>query len=67
MGDIYLRNGKPEVGVRWLYSALKLDPTHQPSHKALYDYFKRTGQLEKAEQHRREIRPGPADPSPGQP
>ncbi len=65
MGDIYLRNGKPEVGVRWLYSALKLDPTHQPSHKALYDYYKRTGQADKAEQHRKEIRSGTAERSPG--
>lgn len=67
MGDIYLRNGKPEVGVRWLYSALKLDPTHQPSHQALYDYYKRTGQVEKAEQHRKEIRPSPPVQSPAQP
>jgi tetratricopeptide (TPR) repeat protein len=67
MGAIYVRYGKPEMGERWLYSALKLDPTHQPSHQALYDYYKRTGQAEKAEQHRREIRPSPAELSPAQP
>jgi tetratricopeptide (TPR) repeat protein len=67
VGVIYLRNGKPEVGVRWLYNALKLDSTHQPSHQALYDYFKRTGQSEKAEQHRAEIGPGTAQPAPAQP
>jgi tetratricopeptide (TPR) repeat protein len=60
MGSIYLRNGKPEVGLRWLYSALKLDPAHQPSHRALYEYYRRTGQEDRARQHRREIRPGPA-------
>jgi tetratricopeptide (TPR) repeat protein len=64
MGAIYLRYGKPDVGIRWLYGALKLDPAHQPSHKALYDYFKRTGQTEKAEQHRREMRPFPEKRSP---
>jgi tetratricopeptide (TPR) repeat protein len=67
MGTIYLRYGKPEVGLRWLYSALKLDPTHQPTHQALYDYFKRTGESKKAEDHHREIRPGPATLSPAQP
>jgi tetratricopeptide (TPR) repeat protein len=60
MGMIYLRYGKPEVGVRWLYSALKLDPTHQPSHQALYDYYKQAGQPDRAEEHRKQLRPGTA-------
>jgi tetratricopeptide (TPR) repeat protein len=55
MGIIYLRYGKSDVGLRWLYSALRLDPTHQPSHQALYDHFKRSGDSEKAEQHRRQL------------
>jgi tetratricopeptide (TPR) repeat protein len=55
MGTIYLRYGKPDVGVRWLHSALRLDPTHQPSHRALYEYYKRIGQTDKAEQHHKEI------------
>jgi Tfp pilus assembly protein PilF len=63
-GAIYLRNGKPDVGLRWLYSALKLDPTHQPSHQALYDYYRRTGQADRAEEHRRALRPSAAKPSP---
>jgi tetratricopeptide (TPR) repeat protein len=57
MGMLYLRNGKPEIGIRWLYSALKLDPTHQPSHQALYDYYKQKGDLEKAEQHQLQLHP----------
>ncbi len=56
IGAIYLRYGKPEVGIRWLYSALKLDATHQPSHQALSNYFQRTGDLEKAERHRLQLR-----------
>lgn len=56
IGSFYLRYGKPKIGVRWLYSALKLDPDHQPSHQALYDYYQRTGDLEKAEQHRAQLR-----------
>jgi Tfp pilus assembly protein PilF len=67
LGVIYLRNGKPEIGLRWLYSALKLDPAHQPSHQALSDYFERTGESEKAEQHRGQLRPGTAKSPPAQP
>jgi tetratricopeptide (TPR) repeat protein len=67
MGAIYVRYGKPEIGVRWLYSALKLDPTHQPTHQLLYDYYRRIGESEKAEQHHREIRSGPAEVSPAPP
>jgi tetratricopeptide (TPR) repeat protein len=57
LGTINLRNGRPEVGLRWLSVALKLDASHQPTHRAFYDYYQRTGQVEKAEQHRRELRP----------
>ena len=67
LGVIYLRNGKPESGLRWLYSALRLDPAHQPSHQALSDYFERTGESEKAEQHRGQLRTTAAKPTPAQP
>jgi uncharacterized protein HemY len=67
LGVIYLRNGKPESGLRWLYSALRLDPAHQSSHQALSDYFERTGESEKAEQHRGQLRPTAAKPTPAQP
>lgn len=56
VGMFYMRYGKPDIGVRWLYSALKLDPTHQPSHQALYEYFQRSGDVEKAERHRLQLR-----------
>src|SRR5262249_44408729 len=52
MGAIFLRNGKPALGVRWLERALRLDPAHQRAHQALYEYFKSTGDTEQAEQHR---------------
>jgi tetratricopeptide (TPR) repeat protein len=57
MGMIYLRRGRPELGLRWLSMALKHDPAHQATHRALYEYFQRTGQLEQAERHRRELHP----------
>lgn len=56
VGAFYLRYGKPDVGIRWLYSALKLDPGHQSSHQALYEYFQRSGDVEKAERHRLQLR-----------
>lgn len=55
MGTIFLRNGKSELGLRWLYFALKLDPTHQRTHQALYEHFRATGDTEKAEQHRQAL------------
>jgi tetratricopeptide (TPR) repeat protein len=67
LGDIYLRNGKPEVGLRWLYSALKMDPNHQPSHKLLSEYFERTGEWERAEQHRSQLGPSKTHSSPAPP
>ncbi len=67
LGTLYLRYGKPEVGVRWLYSALKLEPSHQPSHQALYDYFRQAGELDKAEQHRVQLRSSTAKQAPAPP
>jgi tetratricopeptide (TPR) repeat protein len=67
LGMLYLRYGKPEVGVRWLYRALILDPNHQPSHQALYDYFRRTGNTEKAERHRTQLHTGSTKAVPAQP
>jgi len=67
LGALYLRYGKPDVGVRWLYSALKLEPTHQRSHQALADHFQRRGDKERAEWHRLQLRPSTAKPVPAQP
>jgi tetratricopeptide (TPR) repeat protein len=53
LGSFYLRNGKPETGVRWIMSALKLDPSHQPSHETLYRYYSSIGEHELAEDHRK--------------
>jgi tetratricopeptide (TPR) repeat protein len=57
LGVIYLRYGMADQGVRWLHRALKLDPTHQPSHQTLYDYCMKTGDLDEAEKHRLRLRP----------
>ncbi len=55
IGSFFLRYGKPNLGVGWLNSALKLDSKHRPSHQALYDYYQRIGDGAKAEQHRSQL------------
>jgi uncharacterized protein HemY len=57
IGKFYLTYGKPEVGLRWLYRALKLDPGHRASHRLLHDYYKQHGDPERAEQHRTKAAP----------
>jgi tetratricopeptide (TPR) repeat protein len=42
-GVLLLQNGQEKEGLRWLQSALKLDPHHQPALQALADYFERQG------------------------
>jgi tetratricopeptide (TPR) repeat protein len=52
-GQIALRAGAMDEGVRWLESALKEDPGYEPAHKALADFFERVGSPGRAAQHRR--------------
>lgn len=40
-GELLLRNGKDWEGVRWVRSALAIDPRHGPSRKALDEYYAR--------------------------
>jgi Flp pilus assembly protein TadD len=52
-GIIFLRNGEPQKGLRWLGMALEQDPGYRPAHQALADYYERTGRLDLAAGHRR--------------
>jgi predicted Zn-dependent protease len=52
-GVLFLRNDQEEEGVRWLQMALKFDPTHQPAHRALAEYFREHGQAALADRHER--------------
>jgi tetratricopeptide (TPR) repeat protein len=52
-GSILLRIGEEEEGLRWLRSALRVDPKHRPTHRALADYYRRKGDKERAEKHRK--------------
>ena len=51
-GTIALRLGDDANGVRWLQSALKLDPNHRPTHAALAEHFQRKGNYQAAAAHR---------------
>jgi tetratricopeptide (TPR) repeat protein len=51
VGIIFLRNGDPEKGLRWLYMALQQDPRHEPTHRALVNYYERNGRLDLAARH----------------
>jgi Tfp pilus assembly protein PilF len=57
IGVQFLRSGNGRVGVYWLRRALQIDPTHQPTHKALAEYYEGKGEKEKAAEHRRQLRP----------
>jgi tetratricopeptide (TPR) repeat protein len=52
-GEILLRNGHEEEGLRWLNSALEQDPGHRATHQALADYYEQRGQDEEAARHRK--------------
>jgi Tfp pilus assembly protein PilF len=51
-GVIQIRNGLEVEGVRWLESALREDPSHAASHRALADYYERSNDRERAARHR---------------
>ena len=57
-GVIFLRNGEPEKGLRWLSMALQQDPWHRPTHRALANYYQRSGRLDLAARHRQLAHPG---------
>jgi predicted Zn-dependent protease len=52
-GTICLRLGRTKEGLRLLHLALKADPRHRPTHRALADYYERTGEKAKAAHHRK--------------
>jgi Tfp pilus assembly protein PilF len=55
-GLVLLRNGLESEALRWLESALAEDPLHTPTHKALADHYERSGDLERAKEHRRLVK-----------
>ena len=60
-GVIALQAGVPEDGVRWLESALEIDPHYAPAHQALAEYYKQIGDRARSAQHLSEAKSAPAD------
>jgi Flp pilus assembly protein TadD len=48
MGELFLRNGREQDGLRWLRSALREQPDHGPTRQALAAYYERKGQTDRA-------------------
>jgi len=56
IGSLLLQIGQQQQGLHWLNEALARNPDHQPTHKALADYYEKTGDAEQAASHRRRLR-----------
>jgi tetratricopeptide (TPR) repeat protein len=52
LGKWCLANGEPQAAMRWLWSALRVDPQHGPTHALLAEHFERAGQPRRAAHHR---------------
>jgi len=51
IGDLFLRNGREADGLRWLESAVAIDPKHKPTHRRLAAHFRANGSLDLATRH----------------
>jgi tetratricopeptide (TPR) repeat protein len=52
VGRLLLRAGYPAEGLRWLHSALALDPRQPRAHAALAEYYEALGSAGQAQRHR---------------
>lgn len=53
-GIISQRAGSAQEALRWFHSALREDPHHAPTHKALADYYESIGDYGRAREHRQQ-------------
>lgn len=51
-GTILLDEGFEREGLEWLETALRIAPTHAPSHRVLADHYAASGEMERAAHHR---------------
>lgn len=52
LGQICLRNGQVEEGLRWLTGVLELSPDHPEAHNLLAEFYQSHGDAQKAAYHR---------------
>jgi predicted Zn-dependent protease len=67
LAQILLRGGQVEDAVRWLHSALRIDPNYAPAHQMLAAYYLRIGNQALAAFHRSRARSAAAEESPPHP
>jgi tetratricopeptide (TPR) repeat protein len=51
-GTILLDEGFEREGLKWLETALRIAPSHAPSHRVLADHYAASGEMERAAHHR---------------
>jgi tetratricopeptide (TPR) repeat protein len=56
IASVFLRSGQDRLALYWLDRALQRDPQHQPSRRALAEYYEKKGEPAKAEVHRRQFK-----------
>ncbi len=66
-GMISVRAGNLKEGLRWLHSAVRLDPTHVKANEALAGYYQTMGEAGLAAKHRRQAQEGAAAAPPPAP
>lgn len=52
-GVLSLNLAREEDAARWFKSALRIDPHHRPTHLTLADHYDKTGNVQRAEYHRK--------------
>jgi tetratricopeptide (TPR) repeat protein len=52
LGMIFQRAGAAQEALRWFSSALREDPNHVPTHKALMEYYESNGDYGRSREHR---------------
>lgn len=53
IGVTLLKYDSPKDGLGWLHSVLNLAPDHQPTHRALAEYYRKQGNVKLARRHAR--------------
>jgi tetratricopeptide (TPR) repeat protein len=54
LGILLIQTGHPQVGQRWLLSALELDPGNQKAHAALAEFYRKAGNPTQAAYHQQQ-------------
>jgi tetratricopeptide (TPR) repeat protein len=58
MAALLMRTGQTELALRWLQTALGLDPHYPPAHLALAEYYQKEGRPDLAAEHKKQAAAG---------